>query len=131
MAKSGLKISEIMDRKLVAVSMSTTIKAAAKLVQTSGVGMLPVLSDGKLMGVVLEEELFEYIMAHPGAEDQSKNVTLVMRKPVFAEADAPLETAIKKVADNNLTRLPIVDSVKNMQCVGIVSASELLKEASK
>ena len=124
------KVSEIMDRKLVAVSKTTSIATAVKLIKTSGVNALPVLEDGKLVGVVGEDELLDFIANHDeGMRNQS--VITVSKKPVFAEQNDPVSKAIHKLVDNRLTRLPIVDSAGSMLCVGIVSASELLKEASK
>ena len=130
MAGDSRRISEIMDRKLVAVSKSTPIKAAVKLVRTSGVNTIPVLEDGKLVGIVGEDELLAFVAKH-GEKDQEQSVMVISKKPVFAEQDDTIKDTIGKVVNNKLTRIPVVESSGNMRCVGIVSASELLKEASK
>ncbi|MFI5412277.1 MAG: HPP family protein [Candidatus Micrarchaeales archaeon] len=122
-ALGSRRISEIMDKKLVAISPKTTVRAAIKLAKSSGVNLLLVLDAGKLVGVVGEEDLLDV--------DLEKSVQGIVKRPIFAEEDDTVAVAIGKTIDNNLTRLPVVDSMKNMRCVGVVTATELLKEASK
>lgn len=122
-ALGNRRISEIMDKKLIAISPKTTVRAAIMLAKSSGVNLLLVLDGGKLIGVVGEEDLLDV--------DLEKSVQGIIKRPIFVEEEDTVAVAIGKTIDNNLTRLPVVDSIKNMRCVGVVTATDLLKEASK
>ncbi len=122
-ALGNRRISEIMDKKLIAISPKTTVRAAIKLAKSSGVNLLLVIDAGKLVGVVGEEDLLD--------AELEKSVQGIVKRAIFAEENDTVAVAIGKTIDNNLTRLPVVDSMKNMRCVGVVTATDLLKEAAK
>ncbi len=117
------KISEIMDRKVVAISPSATVKSATKLIRTSGVSLLVVVEKEKLIGILTEDEILN--------RAPEESIKALVKRPIFVEANDTISVAIGKTIDNNLTRIPIVDSMQNMKCVGVITATELLKEAAK
>lgn len=123
------KVSEIMDKSLVAISPSASIKSAIKLVRTSGVNTLFVIDKEKLIGIVAEDDLLSFVSDN-SEKKMGENILAVLKKPIFVEANDTIAVAIGKTIDHNLTRLPIVDSMSNMKCVGFVTATDLLKEAS-
>ena len=123
------KISEIMDRKLVAISNTTTIRSALNLVKTSNFGIIPVLANGRLVGMVDETELLLFAASHK-EEDHSVGVDRLIKSPIFVEQNDTIATAIKTALDHDMQRLPVVDSLAGMRCVGLISTTELLKEAA-
>jgi CBS domain-containing protein len=130
MSKIGLKrVSEIMEKSLVAISPNASIKSAIKLVKTSGVNTLFVIDKEKLVGIVGEDDLLVFVSDN-SEKKLNETIQSVIKKPVFAEVGDTVAVAIGKTIDHNLTRLPIVDSFSNMKCVGVVTATDLLKEAS-
>ena len=111
-------LSEIVDRKLVAVSPETSVGAAKKLAHNSRVSMLPVVSGNRLVGMVEIEPI-------AGKDDQLK-VSQIMKKPVFVEQTGTLEDARKLIIEHGLSRLPVVDSARSMMCIGTISSSDLI-----
>lgn len=124
------KVSEIMDKKLVAVSPSATIRSAIRLTQTSGVDLLLVVERSRLVGVVGEEDLLNYISSNT-EKRMGESIQGIVKRAVYVEAGDTVAVAIAKTIDNNLSRLPVVESSATMRCVGIVTTTELLKEAAK
>ena len=92
--------------------------------------LLLVVEKSKLIGVIGEEDLLIYISENP-EKRLTETVQGIIKRPIFVEADDTVAAAIGKTIDNDLSRIPVVDSASNMQCVGIISATDLLKEAAK
>ena len=110
------------DRRLVGVSPRTTIGAARRLAKTSSVDLLPVLQNGRLVGMVLGDDLER----HPSEKEAGVSVEKIMRKPVFVSEDADANEVRKLLISHNLPRIPVVDSESSMVCVGTVSSSDLV-----
>jgi acetoin utilization protein AcuB len=53
-----MTVREIMAKDLVTVTPDTTVESAVALAQTKGVGALPVVEDGKLVGIVTTNDFF-------------------------------------------------------------------------
>jgi predicted transcriptional regulator len=128
---SKVRVLEVMERKLVAVAPMTTIRAAAKLVNTSHVDTLPVVESGKLVGILMAEDVLAYSKDHDEREMMDGSVELLMRKPIFVERFSAIKEAIRLAMRNGITRVPVVDTKKGMRCIGLVSTTTLLKEMAK
>ncbi|MGC8478882.1 MAG: CBS domain-containing protein [Candidatus Micrarchaeia archaeon] len=116
-----------MDRKVVALSPDSTILVSARLIETSSVELLPVVEGGKLIGIIEGSAILNYTLKH-GREELGAPIRPFMKPPLFVEKDEPVNSVVAKIISNNLTRIPVVDSKKSMKCIGIISASDLLKE---
>ncbi len=124
------KVSDLMDVKLVAIAPSATIKSAVTLIKNSNIDLIPVVENGKLIGVIYEDDVLSYIEKF-GTAAEKEQVKKISMPPFFTEANSKISDAAKVVIDNDLNRLPVVDSKKNMRCVGIVTSTELLLYAAK
>lgn len=97
-------------------------------------------STGKLRGVITVEDIIDSIAVKIGyiPKDLSiktarklfvlspfGNVSDMMRTPVHVTKESDLQTALKKMADNNLTDLPVIDADGTL--IGDLNAFEILK----
>lgn len=57
-----MKVGDIMSKNLVTVSPDTTVESAVALAQNRGVGALPVVEDGTLVGIVTTDDFFYKIL---------------------------------------------------------------------
>jgi CBS domain-containing protein len=114
---------ELIDRKIVAVSPATTLSAAIKLVERANVELLPVIEKGRLVGVLSERALRSSM--------HERRVQEVMDPPVYIEKDAGMDEVIAAMMRNDVSRLPVVASEKTMRCLGIISATEVLKHVKR
>jgi acetoin utilization protein AcuB len=59
---SKLKVDEVMTTDVVSVTEDTSIEEAAKILVDNNIGGLPVLRDGKLVGIITESDLFKVFL---------------------------------------------------------------------
>ncbi len=57
-----MTVKDIMSKTLVTVTPDTTVESAVSLAQNKGVGALPVLEDGALVGIVTTDDFFYKIL---------------------------------------------------------------------
>ena len=128
-----MKIKEWITREVVTVSPETSVKQAFGLMKSMGIRHLPVVKDGVLKGMVTDRDL-----RRPKVSDVFKSwhelyrindeiqVEDVMISPVITIGeDAVLKEAAKKMVENRVGALPVVDSKGKM--VGVVAESDLLR----
>ena len=105
---------------MVSVSATTSAKSAMKLLEDSNISLAPVLEDGRLVGIVTHEQLKEKVK-------DGNTVKSVMQKPLFVGKERSVDYAIKYLIKHKINRVTVVESEIGMMCIGIVTASELLK----
>ncbi|MBF8279075.1 MAG: uncharacterized protein HW409_471 [candidate division NC10 bacterium] len=69
-----LKVLEVMSRKLITASSTTTIREAAKVMVSEKIGCLPVVDGNQLVGIVTQTDLLEMLVRGEQAteaEDQA------------------------------------------------------------
>ena len=119
--ENKIPIEQLVNRNLVSVSAGAKAGVASRLIADSNVDVLPVLEEGRLVGLIREESL-------KGRSEEPVNA--LMEKPLFVEKSQDVDYAIKYMLDHHISRVPVVDSAIGMKCIGTISSSELL-EAKK
>ena len=100
-----------------------TVRQAAQYMTTRGVGAVPVLEKGRLVGIFTERDVLTRVVAY-GLDPATTTVAEVMTKElVVADADEDYEAALEKMKDCNCRHLPVVDQDRLM---GVVSMRDLL-----
>lgn len=114
------KIESIISRNLVSVTSQTLAATAAKVLENSNLSLIPVIDDERLVGIISE-----------GSAQKLRNskgkVGPLMEKPLFVEKSKSIDYTIKYITEHAIGRVPVVESQIGMHCIGIVSASQLLK----
>ncbi|MBE0670690.1 MAG: IMP dehydrogenase [Anaerolineales bacterium] len=104
----------------ITITTAHTVGDLKKLVDETGTGGILILnSDEKLVGIVTTRDLlFE--------TNDSKPVTDVMQKKVItASAEISLKDAEKRLHDNRIEKLPLVDA--NGRVAGLVTLKDIMK----
>ncbi|MDE1871495.1 MAG: CBS domain-containing protein [Candidatus Micrarchaeota archaeon] len=114
-----IHVGMIAERSMVSVAPDTKASAARKLMRDSNISMVPVLDNGRLVGILSDESV--------NVNGTENEAGALMLKPLFVEKDRSLDYAIKYLISHRLNRVPVVESSIGMICIGIVTASELLK----
>lgn len=52
-----MKVSELMTPRVESIASATNLRAAARKVKELGVGALPVVEDGKVLGIITDRDL--------------------------------------------------------------------------
>ena len=140
---------DIMTPDPATVSPGATVTEAARLMIERGVGALPVVDEGRFLGLVTEGDLIvkdiklEYptyihlldgfIMYPPSTtkfEHELKKAVaarvadVMTAEPVTVQADASVEDVATLLVEGNISRLPVLDGDG---LVGIVTKSDVLR----
>lgn len=118
-------ISDIIEGKpLVWVEPKDTVREAAKRMTERNIGALPVLDEGRLVGIFTERDLMTRVVA-PDRNPGKTNVSAVMtRDIVVADPDESVMECIQKMQSMSCRHLPVVDQGK---LVGMISLRDLLQ----
>lgn len=101
---------------------------------SGGQHLYPVVNaNQKLVGVVTRKDLLK-LLSRPEDTTALYNlglVGMVKREPVVAYADEPLKGVVYRMAEANLTRLPVVENKNSNKLVGMISLTDLLKARTR
>ncbi|MGH7819606.1 MAG: CBS domain-containing protein [Candidatus Binatia bacterium] len=113
-------VARHMTRDPVTVGQFETLAAAREKMEAGGFRRLPVVDDGRLIGMVTDRDLRE----HHGYLKETK-VTGAMREDVVTVSpSATLESATQRMIERRVGGLPVVEEGK---LVGIITVTDVLK----
>ena len=107
---SKLKVETVMTRKVITVTSHTLVEDAARILVDNNIGGLPVVDDGKLVGIVTESDLFRLLIDLFGT--RKKGVRATLRVP-----ERPGELA-------DMTRV-VADAGGNVISIGTFSGNDM------
>ena len=137
-----MQLKEIMTREVEAVRPETTVKEAAELMRTLGVGTLLVSTGDRLVGMLTDRDITVRAVAERGDATRMPVCNVMTREVAYCFEDQDVTEAARIMEERQVRRLPVLD--RNKQLVGIVSlddiatgagdatlAGEVLKEVSE
>ncbi|HSJ86375.1 MAG TPA: CBS domain-containing protein [Anaerolineales bacterium] len=72
---SKVKVSQVMSKKVITVDQDTPIEEAARIMADKKIGGVPVVSAGKVVGIITETDLFKTLLELMGARQKALRVT--------------------------------------------------------
>lgn len=116
-------ISQTLRRSAVAVAPDDSVRTAASLMASAGVGALVVVEDGRPVGIATDRDLVRRAMASGMALDA--RIDAVMSTPVLTiPATADLHDAFASFRNHAVRRLVVID--ERGRFAGVVSVDDLL-----
>lgn len=73
---SKLKVEEVMTRKLIWVAPDVPLEEAALIMTQNKIGALPVVENGKLVGIITETDIFKTLLDMLAAREKGVRVTI-------------------------------------------------------
>jgi len=98
---SKLEVKDVMTRDVITVTTDTPIEEAARIMADNKIGGLPVLRDGKLVGIITETDLFKVLLEMMGARVPGVRVSILV--PNVKGELAQLTKAISDAGGNIIT----------------------------
>jgi CBS domain-containing protein len=116
---------EIMTRNVKTARRETTLRDVAALMRDGDMGAMPVVENGKLVGIVTDRDIVVRAIAE--GRDASAPIGEVMTTEVFSvrENDFVFE-AIRLMGDRQVRRVPIVNEAGDL--VGIIAMADVALE---
>jgi len=122
-----IQVSDLLKGKggdLWSIDASATLKDTLNLLSEKDIGALPVLSDGKLVGIFSERDFVRAISNNPTLPLESR-VSEFMTKNVLTVAPFDsVERCMKLMTEQHIRHLPVLDGDK---MVGMVSIGDAVK----
>lgn len=113
-------------RSGIGIESDRTVREAAALMDTTGVGSLVVLDGGRLAGIVTDRDLVRRALGAGLPSDA--RVDSVMSTPVLTiDADADLRDAFSRFREHAVRRLAVV---RDGELVGMIAVDDLLIDLS-
>lgn len=118
-----------MVRSAVTIDPTATLLEAARRMRDANVGMLPVVRDGVVRGVLTDRDLVVRAVADDVVPSEARVADYVSEPPRCAAEDWTLDDAMEAMALQQVGRLPVVDADGHV--VGVVTLSSLALRSSK
>lgn len=138
-----MKVKDVMTRNVVTVEEDTPLKDVAELLLEHDISGVPVLYDGRVVGVVSETDILykergpggerhgaiAWLLEPPHADVQQKLAArtageAMTSPPVTIRPSRPLAQAAEMMLEQSVNRLPVVE---NGRLVGVVTRSDLVR----
>ncbi len=121
-----MKVSDILQKKgavIFSVTGSTTVLDALKILGEKNIGALPVIDDGKLLGILSERDYARKIILK-GKTSQDTPVSEIMTEnPFTIQPDDKIETCMSIMSDKHIRHLPVV---KDGTVLGMISIGDVV-----
>jgi len=124
-----VEIRELMTQNPACCGPSDSVKEAAALMADNDCGQIPVIdANGGLVGVITDRDIACRCVAQ-GKSAETKVEEIMSPSPVTVTIDASVAECCKKMEENQVRRLPVVDDAG--KCCGIVSQADIARHASE
>jgi len=120
----GTSVKEVMTRDVRACEPNATVAEAAKVMVQEDVGPVPIVEDGRLVGIVTDRDIVVRVVA----EGRDPNATTVgeiaSTELVTVSPGDNLDEALNLLAQRQVRRLPVVEGDR---LVGIVAQADIAR----
>ena len=118
-------IKEILsDRELYTVTKDTSIKDVVFYMAEKGVGLVPIMESGKLVGVFSERDLVKRVIAKNKSLDETKVEDVMSTKLIIADINETNESVLAKMKEANTRHILVIE---NEKLVGVLAMRDLLE----
>ncbi len=118
----------IHDQDMIAFARATTVREAASAMAQRRIGAVPIVEDGKLLGIFTERDVITRVVA-PGRNPDTTPLGEVMTEnPDTVKSSDSVVHALELMNTRRYRHLPVVDQGK---LVGIVSIRDLYRSVKE
>ncbi|MEM0088820.1 MAG: CBS domain-containing protein [Archaeoglobaceae archaeon] len=116
-----MKARDIMNPKVIYATLPSNRDTLLQMFKEYGISAVPVLKDGKLVGIVTRKDLLRKI-------DENQLALLMTPNPVTVNVDDSVEKVVKIFSKTPFRRLPVLDGEK---LVGIITVRDIVKKIAE
>jgi CBS domain-containing protein len=115
-------IQEAMTSNPTTIAPTTPAQEAARKLKAEDVGALPIVEDGKLVGVITDRDLAIRVLAE-GKDVETPVAEIASKDVVTVDPQQTLEEAARLMAKHQVRRLPVVE--EDGKLVGILAQADV------
>ena len=125
-----MKVSEIMTKDVISLSVDDTTDHAAHLMKEHSIGSIPVKSQEKVVGIVTDRDIILRCVAEDKDIKTQKVREIMSSNPVVADENMSVDDATRIMSERQIRRLPVVanDHLVGMVSLGDFATESVLKE---
>lgn len=124
-AKARMRCRDIMTTNVRTATREQSLKEVASMMRDGDMGSVPVVEDGKLVGIVTDRDIVVRSIAD--GKDASTSVSEAMTTDIFSvKPDDFAFEAIRLMGDKQVRRIPVVDETGAL--AGIISMADIALE---
>ncbi len=121
--ESGIKVQDIMKKKVFSLDINTPIYEVAKLMKEKDIGSVIIIDGNEAKGIITERDLVRKIVAYKVSF--STPAKDIMSSPLIViHPDIDLIGAVKIMNKNNIRRLVVINDEEEL--VGIITENDVL-----
>jgi CBS domain-containing protein len=118
-------IGGMIRKHVVGVAKTASVATALTLMRNANVSIIPVLDDGRLVGVVTRQLALDNSNAN-------LSVRQIMRGPeMCVDEKASVDQVADKMIKEGVGRLPVVNNKHEMLFVGVITSTEIVRQMKK
>ena len=118
-----MRIGELMTQGLETIEADATLRAAAELMRSYGIGALPVMDGEQLVGMLTDRDITVRATAAGKDPNRTRVREAMTHAVITCDADAPLSEAEHLMEEKAVRRLVVLDVYKKP--VGLISLDDL------
>ncbi len=123
--KARMRCSEIMTSSVRTATREMTLQEVAVLMRDGDMGAVPVVEDGRLVGIVTDRDIVVRSIAE--GNEASTNIGEAMTTEIFSvKPDDFVFEAIRLMGDKQIRRIPVVN--ENGGLAGIIAIADIALE---
>ena len=122
-----MKVKEIMTTEPATCTPDTTLAAAAHLMWDSDCGILPVVDDGELVGVVTDRDMYIALATRNERASRLRTGVVANRDVWTCEPEDDVHAVLATMKQHHVRRLPVLGFGRTV--VGIVSMNDIVLAA--
>jgi IMP dehydrogenase len=121
-------IQGLIDRNIIVLHHQTTVRDAARAMESHKVGCVLVSSEHHIVGMVTDRDLAIHVLAYDQPADLPLKKVMTTNL-ICIDRTASVEDVLKVMEVNGVRRVPVLDYTRHgiQQCIGIVTLDDLLK----
>ena len=123
-----MRCQDLMKRRVRTIAPSASVADAARLMASAGVGFLPVVEEGRAVGVVTDLDITVRVCAQGLPPESTAVESIMSTELVTCLADEPLSAAEQRMVTERKWRILVVDRDGNFS--GVVSLVDIAHIAS-
>jgi CBS domain-containing protein len=121
--RSARRIADVMVNEVVSIEPSASLTDAARAMEEANVGMLPVVQDGKVIGVITDRDIVVRAVAQEADPASTAVGDCLSINAIVAHPEWSTEQAMQTMAQAQVGRLPVLDDDDRL--VGVVTLSSM------